>query len=138
MIASAEANATAIFYELQESGGWDAGTELVVRGVYRGRLQTLSDTERVNAQTLERNSTHRFYTESLTPMDGDRVYVLGQYDGDYKLRTHDIMRAGGIAYQTAEIERGELVQMDLTENGVVKYDGEPLVYNGEVVTYAGT
>jgi hypothetical protein len=62
MIASTEANATVVFYTVTEAAGWDGAETVTVTGTYTGRIVTLSDTERISAQTLERNSTHRFYT----------------------------------------------------------------------------
>jgi hypothetical protein len=110
MIATTEANATVVFYTVTEAAGWDGAETVTVVGTYTGRITTLSDNERISAQTLERNSTHRFYAEDMTAITADRAAILsGDYAGDYRVRATQLQRAGGIAYQQADLEYYGLV-----------------------------
>ncbi|MFW6214136.1 MAG: hypothetical protein ACOC8L_14675 [Spirochaetota bacterium] len=110
MIASTEANATVRFYTVTETSGWDGAKTVTVTGTHTGRITTLSDNERISAQTLERNSTHRFYTEDMDVITADRAAILsGDYAGDYRVRATQLRRGGGIAYQQADLEYFGLV-----------------------------
>ena len=131
MLAS---NTTAIVIEKVSEAGFDSDEQWAAVEVSRGRIESLSGSEQVTAQQLERRSTHRLYVERTVADNDNRVVVNeGDYAGLYLVRFVDRPSGGPIKYARIDLEYigtlqdGAIVTFVTADGSTVTADEEDVI-----------
>lgn len=105
MLIDALADTTGYVVELQPGTGWGSEETYVIRDTQRGRFTTLSGSEQVQAQSLGRVSTHRFYVHEIDAHEGDEFVIqAGDYAGTYRVRFVNVRQAATLQFVQVDVE----------------------------------
>ena len=113
-VLNSAANVTAYIQRRSEGSGWGGIVTWDVIEAQRGRVHALSGTERLQAQSVERDSTHRVYLDATNAAEDDRVVIEdGPYRGVYLIRFVDYREAPGMKFYQVDINYLGARQEDL-------------------------
>lgn len=135
MLIDALAETHGYIIDEQPATGWGESISYVVRDDVHGRLSTLAGGEQVQAQSLGRVSTHRFYVHEIDAHEGD-IFIVpqGDYAGTYRVRFVDVRKASLLRFVQVDLEYRGPYQRD--SDLILTYEGEQVTFGGEAVIYA--
>ena len=104
-VISSAANVTGYIQGSVTAPGWGGEATWATVETGRGRMHALSGTERVQAQAIERDSTHRLYLDATEATEANRVIVIdGPYEGEYLVRFVDYRSAPGTNFYQIDLQ----------------------------------
>lgn len=105
------ANVTAYVTRPTTTDGWGGETTWGTVETVTGRIHALSGTERIQAQAIDRDSTHRLYVDTTAATEADRVIITdGRYGGEYLIRFVDYRSAPGMSFYQIDLQYAGAIQ----------------------------